>query len=277
MSATLFPLSRPLSVGEVLDAGFRLFRATVLVCLPFASLGVVAGQLPGFYSVIRGGTPGAAAFHDTGWVVLYACSTLLTLFLVGAIFVQQHRMGAGEPRGLRFALRDTLRRMPALFALVLLLVAAAGAAAVLVMLLGGAIGLIWAALLCTLPLVYAAVSLLFAWPAVLIDKRTALAALRSSAQLVGGHRLRTALVMLAALGALLVFYSIAIVLGLIVATLLGSTDLAVVAAVTTLMLVVLGAVGVPFYTALIIAAYEDLKLRRQGADLERRIEDMRPR
>lgn len=277
MSATLFPLPRPLSVGEVLDAGFRLFRATVLVCLPFASLGVVAGQLPGFYSVTRGRTPGVAAFSDPGWVVLYVCSTLLTLLLVGAIFVQQHRMGVGAPRSLRRAFREALWRMPALLALVLLLTAAAAAAALLVGLLGAAIGLTWALALCAIPLLYAAVSLLFAWPAVLIDDRTALAAMKSSLQLVGGHRARTALVMLAALGALLVFYSLAVILGLIVATLLGSTDLAVVTAVTTVMLVVLGAFGVPFYTALIIAAYEDLKLRRQGGDLERRIEGMGPR
>lgn len=274
MSATLFPLPGPLSVGEVLDAGFRLFRATVLTCLPFAALAVIAGQLPGFYSVSRGRPPGALTPTDPLWVGLNLGSALLTVLLVGAIFVQQHRAGAGASRSLRLALVAALRSAAGVLGLVLLVTAGLAVAGALAAALGRALGAAWAVLLFAPLFVWASVSLLFAWPAILVDGRTVGASLRSSLELVRGNRLRTTLVLLAALAALMVFYSLAVILGIVIATLLGTADLAVVTAVTTVLLIGLGAFGVPFYTALILAAYEDLKIRRQGADLERRIESL---
>ena len=50
----IFPYDRPASAGEVLDAGFLLFRRTVLACLPWSLLAVVAGNLPTAYQLLSG-------------------------------------------------------------------------------------------------------------------------------------------------------------------------------------------------------------------------------
>ena len=41
MSATILPFDRPLSIGEVLDAGIALFKASLLRCLPLSLVAVV--------------------------------------------------------------------------------------------------------------------------------------------------------------------------------------------------------------------------------------------
>lgn len=274
MSATLFPLTAPLSIGEVLDAGFRLFRATVLACLPFATFAVIAGQLPGIYSVSHGRPPGSFTPGDLPWVAVNVASALLTVALVGAIFVQQHRVAAGASRSMRVALAMALRRVAVAVGLVLLLAFGLAVVGALATMLSRVLGTAWVVMVLAPLLAWAGVSVLFAWPAVLVEGSSIRSALRSSLALVSGNRLRTALILLVALAAVLALYSIAVIVGIVIATLLGSADLAFVTAVTNVLLVVLGAFGVPFYTALILAAYEDLKVRRQGSDLERRIENL---
>ena len=54
MINALYPPARPQSVGEVLDLAFRIFGATLLKCLPFAALAVIAGQLPNAYTLSSG-------------------------------------------------------------------------------------------------------------------------------------------------------------------------------------------------------------------------------
>jgi hypothetical protein len=56
-----------------------------------------------------------------------------------------------------------------------------------------------------------------------------------------------------------------------VAVPLAHGDLAVMTAITTVMVVILSALGTPFYTALALAVYGDLSVRREGADLAQRI------
>src|SRR5579862_787966 len=51
---TLYPPPRPLSVGEVLDLSFQIYRRTFVKCLLFGALLVVARWLPNAYSIARG-------------------------------------------------------------------------------------------------------------------------------------------------------------------------------------------------------------------------------
>jgi len=48
-------------------------------------------------------------------------------------------------------------------------------------------------------------------------------------------------------------------------------DMAVLTAVSTVVVVILGAIGTPFYSALALAVFGDLSARREGADLAQRI------
>src|SRR6516162_8304359 len=45
MSTVPYPPQRQLSVGEVLDLSFQIYRTTFVRCLLFATCGVIAGQL----------------------------------------------------------------------------------------------------------------------------------------------------------------------------------------------------------------------------------------
>src|SRR6266700_2685475 len=54
MANTLYPPPRPQSVGEILDSAFRIFRATLVKCLPYAIAAVIAGLLPNIYDLATG-------------------------------------------------------------------------------------------------------------------------------------------------------------------------------------------------------------------------------
>src|SRR5258707_959267 len=54
MPNILYPPPRPQSVGEILDSAFRIFRATLLKCLPYATVAVIASQLPNIYYLATG-------------------------------------------------------------------------------------------------------------------------------------------------------------------------------------------------------------------------------
>jgi hypothetical protein len=49
-----YPPRRPLSVGEVLDLTFQIYRASVLRCLLLAAVGVVLGQTATIYTLAKG-------------------------------------------------------------------------------------------------------------------------------------------------------------------------------------------------------------------------------
>src|ERR1700686_993304 len=63
MPNILYPPPRPQSVGEILDSAFRIFRATLLKCLPYATVAVIASQLPNIYYLATG--RGASTRADT--------------------------------------------------------------------------------------------------------------------------------------------------------------------------------------------------------------------
>jgi membrane-anchored glycerophosphoryl diester phosphodiesterase (GDPDase) len=127
-------------------------------------------------------------------------------------------------------------------------------------------------LLLLLPGLYLAVALVFAYPAMLLDDAPWTAALRSSLLLVRGNWWRTSAILTVAVFAILVFYAVGAIVGLIVVQLLGGGDVGSVFVATTIVGALVGALFTPFMCALSLAQYADLKLRRAGEDLARRIE-----
>src|SRR5436190_17045022 len=86
---SLVPLSRPLMTGEVLDAGFRLFRAGLLRTLPYSGLAVLVFELPAALSMFylpglrvgSGSTFLVVHEHTLFWVI----ASLLGAALAGVI------------------------------------------------------------------------------------------------------------------------------------------------------------------------------------------------
>ncbi|MGH8287306.1 MAG: hypothetical protein ACRETT_16280, partial [Steroidobacteraceae bacterium] len=62
---------RPQSIGEVLDAAFRIFQATALQCLPYGLAAMLAAQAPNVYDLARGVPPRGLGANDPAWWILY--------------------------------------------------------------------------------------------------------------------------------------------------------------------------------------------------------------
>src|SRR6185437_11895272 len=90
---SLYPPSRPQSIGEVLESGFRLFRATLGHCLPYGALLVIAGELANFYDLFSGRLPPEtlehALEHDRTWWTWYEIGIAIFLLLWGALLLRQ--------------------------------------------------------------------------------------------------------------------------------------------------------------------------------------------
>src|SRR5215468_1054045 len=133
MSTVPYPPQRQLSVGEVLDLSFRIYRETFVKCLFFATCGVIAGQLAGVYALIKGHSlaqgPAAAgvagmmaAMQDRVFDALYIVGLVLTLIFYAAVILRQRAIITdGEVGG---ELSAALRRTPALIGLLVLVVLA---------------------------------------------------------------------------------------------------------------------------------------------------------
>jgi hypothetical protein len=260
MSSPLYPPSSPQSVGQVLDAAFRIFQASLLKCLPHGVLSMIAGQLPNIYFLAIG-----RPFHDFGggdplWWTLYALGTLLGLFIWSAMLLRQRSIASQEAVELRTELGEALRRMPAVVGLFTLSLA---------LLAVGIVALI-------LPGLYLTIGLSLSWLILLIERLGPIAAVRRSLHLVRGSWWRTALVLSIAMMSALVFYFVAfLVLGAVL-QIIGANDVAMLTAASVIVLVALGAVGAPFLGAVLFAVHGALRLRREGTDLASRLAGVAP-
>jgi hypothetical protein len=254
MSQVAWLPSRPQSVGEVLDSAFRIFQATLLKCLPYGLAAMLAAQAPNIYDLARGVPPRGFGANDSTWWFLYAAGTLATLACWCAILLRQDCMLRGEPYSARRELATTVRRLPAIAALfVLSLIALAVGLAAFV-----------------LPGVYLSVSLVLAWPALMIEGRGPLEALNVAVRITRHHWWHAAAVLTIGFTIVLVFV-LGVTICAIALPFAGGADVAIATALAAAVLVVMGAIGVPFFGALIIATYGNLLVRRNALDLERRL------
>jgi len=95
MSPILYPPARPLTIGEVLDSAFRIFRATLLRCLPYSVLAMVAGQLQNIYDIATGHPLHQFGRGDPLWWLLYVLGIFMAYMFINAILVRQVRMVTG--------------------------------------------------------------------------------------------------------------------------------------------------------------------------------------
>src|SRR6187549_1924635 len=114
---SLVPLARPLMTGEVLDAGFRLFRAGLLRCLPYSGLAVLVFELPTAYAtfiapsfaVPGANLPGSARLQPVSWAI----AALLATALLGVITLRLQAISRGVRPRFRVELIAVLKRWPA--------------------------------------------------------------------------------------------------------------------------------------------------------------------
>jgi hypothetical protein len=273
MTASLFPPQRPLSIGEILDLAFRIFRITVVRCLSYALIAVIAAQLPNIYSLLNGrglAQPLSRSLHDPVWVTLYVAGTLTTLLLWAAILLRQHAMATGGAVAAAEDFGVALKRLPAMVLLAVLV-----SAAISVWFLPGLLfsqparAVLWVFMAVPASVVMLASSV--AWTTLLLTGRGAAASLAHSWRLTSGSLWRLMGIYTVALFIVLAIYLVLGLVTLLFSVLFAHNDIALMTAAAETLVVILSAVATPFYCAMALAVFGDLVVRREGTDLAQRI------
>jgi hypothetical protein len=271
MTNILYPPSRPQSVGEILDLAFRIFGATVVKSLPYAALGLIAGQLPNIYYLATGGVQAmVSAAYQPLWIELYVIGYVIAVILWSVILLRQHALASGDSAAAHAAFARTMGRAPGVV-LVWTLVALAVVVCFLPAMAFPAPTRYLVALLLLIPASYVGVQLSCAWTSLLVTGRGAVASVLHSWQLTSGSFWRLTLIY--TVGVVLLFV-LNVLSGLIAAAVslpFAHGDVAVIYAVATVVTLIVGAIGTPFYTALALAVLGDLSVRKEGTDLALRI------
>jgi hypothetical protein len=278
MTKIPYPPQRPLSVGEILDLTFQIYRATLLRCLLFSVLGVVAGQLTSIYSILKGRGLGGGlqgfmqallgAQGDLTFKLLYVVGSILTLVLYAAVLLRQRALLSDRPVG--GELMVGLRRTPAMIGLGLLTTLSV-AACLLPAGLAHGVTRYSIGLLLLIPASYVLVALSCAFIVLLIEGAGPFASYQRSWRLTAGSFWRLSLVYTVGIIVLVVMSFIIGLIAAFLAAIVGRGDVVLAAAATGVTIIALGAITTPFYTALGLAVFGDLTARKEGADLEQRI------
>jgi hypothetical protein len=239
--------ARAAGIGDILDAGFLLFRRSLPTCLPWSLLAVLLGQLPSVYLLGSGQALALSAPKDLLWWMLMGLAACGTLWCWLAIMLRQRATLLRSSLGAD--LRAALQLLPAaLGALALGLVAVA-------------IGLV----LLVIPGIYLLVAF---WPVlaiVVFEARGPRAALDQALQLARGAWRHLAGTLVIVVISVLGLYVVGSLCGLLFAQLAGGAAAARNPLVAGLVAGVLGAAFQPLLIALGLAAYADLRHRRDQA------------
>jgi hypothetical protein len=268
--AGLLPLPRPLMTGEMLDASFRLFRAALLRSLPYSGLAVLALQFPALYALFLApraafGAPGRfGSINPLDLVgnreLIFVLAVLFCALLFGVITLRLQAVSRGARPRFRSEIATALRRWP------MSLVATLGSLGIPLLLIFAwstlTMVLPWPALVViALPLLWPAALLAVALPAFWCDGLGAFAALAQAVRVSRRRSWRMIGAIFATSCVVTVFYALAAVVLLLAAPLMGRADLFLISTIRSLVGVIMGAFGVPFVLAMLVVAYEDLKLR----------------
>src|SRR5437763_13426690 len=228
MANTLYPPPRPQSVGEILDSAFRIFRATLVQCLPYAIAAVIAGQLPNIYYLVSGRNmlQGLAGFRDPVWVTLYILGYVIAIVLWSAVLLRQYALSTGHPAETSSELSTAVRRVPAMALLGILTGCAVAVWFLPTLALQGTTRLA-AALVLAIPACYLVVALSCGGAVLLVTGRGPLASLVHSFRRTSGSFWRLTLLYTVAFVLLMVLYLVSGLLAGLVSVLLAHGDIAV--------------------------------------------------
>lgn len=257
---TYEPPSSPLSIGGILDDGFRLFKFALRPLFALAFLTALAQNMP---NVLVGSTidPETGASSSPILLLVTTLGSIILFFaLFCALVVRVDDLANGRDGSLGKAFGIGLRRAAPMF-----LMGCCGALAI-----GG--GLI----LLVVPGLILAVTLSQGAYVMILEGKGPIQSLRDSHNLVWGYFWRTATVMTiaAVIGFAFLLLS-GFATGLLLLPMVDDPEAQMgmgLLVTSTLMSSLLTAVFLPLSYCLFYSVYRDLKLRREGQDLVERIE-----
>ncbi len=226
----------------MLDSAFAIFKVTLLKCLPYGLLAMVASQVQSIYDVATGRPLGSGGLT---WWLFFGLGTLASIALWSAVILRQKAVL--DQRGTT-ALSDLAAGVRALPSVVVALVFALVTAGV-------------GCLLLILPGIYVLLASSFAGQGILLEGKGPIAALAQSRRLVSGNALRVFTIFAVGLSMVLVFDLLMFTLVAVLLQFAGTGDLTVVTSYLPVVVIALGAVTAPFLCALGLALYGDLQAR----------------
>lgn len=269
MSSAFYPPKRPLAIGEVLDLAIQIFKATAIKGIPYGICAVTFEQLPNIYDLGSGAVRQPYGGDRPLWFALFCVGTVLALIAWSALLLQQRSIIEQKSSTLGRQLSEALRRLPAfVLATVLFFVFVGGDFAALLLVPEQYHS--WVRFPLVLLSGYLAVALSCTWPAVLLGDQGPVGALRHSMRLVWGNWWRVCAIYAVGAAAVMVLaILVAVLIALVVPTLIA--DIPVMMAVYRVLANAMVAVVAPFSGALVLAVFGDLRVRKEGIDLQQRI------
>jgi hypothetical protein len=257
---------QPQSIGGVLDTTFQLYKASIGKVWMLCVMGAVGSVISTIYVLVNmpalpdSADPGARLelFSMPGYVVSVLGTMLLSMWSVGAVYLRMHAVGTDVPMGLREALVASIKRVPLMIvmAIVFLIVVTLGL------------------LLLVIPGIILLVSLILSFNLLLIEGKGPIASLTGSHRLIWGNWWRTVVVLSVGMLVILVLYFAVAMIGGFALPLfgIGTDDPLLFAMVVNIVVSFAAALTItPFYAAILVALYWDLKLRKEGGDLAARV------
>lgn len=258
--------SRPQSIGKTLDSGFKLFFAGFGKVFVLALVAAFVANLPSILLGTKADMTDAQALPAVAWkllgLVLLAMivATALNTAILRRLAVLGNGGAADDSLGQSIALG--FKYLVPVFVGFILYGLAVGAGMILLI----------------IPGLFLLVSLYLFWPAIVMEGKGPIEALKRSHHLVRGNWWRTLTVMSIPIFLLIAFYFGAMFLIGIVLGLTSSGDptaLTTTVEKTALLLnlleVPVNAVSLALFYAVLVVLYHDLKLRKEGGDLEARL------
>ncbi len=251
----------PRGIGQVLDSIVQLTRAGFLRMLPYAILTTLISALPFAYLLNSGvlDNPALAAkvvISGGYWLTILVMIPVNTL-LYGAAIVRIESIAQGADVGFGSSFRAALPRILALIDGTLGFMLAIGVGFVLLV----------------IPKFFLLGSLFLFVPAIVLDGKGPIESLNHSHKLVKGNWWR-----LATIGgiAIIMMYLVYLVAAVVVGFVMGfrGSDPAFVFIVDMVSTLVGGLLMFPFFSALFVEMYREVKMRKQGGDLAARIESV---
>lgn len=258
--------TQPQGIGGVLDTAFQLYKSSLGVVWPLCLLLSAVGSPPNIYMMMQGtattDTDAAmqilAAMADPVYWLINLVSLAAMCWVVGAMYLKQHAIGTDVEMSNGSALQAAVGRIVPLFLMSLLFGLA---------LTVGAIAFV-------VPFFILLVSLLLGAALVMFEGKGPVDSLTGSHKLVWGNWWRTAVIVtVGGILMIVIYLAVALVVGLAMPFIgFGTGDVMLSTLVSTLVVsVAINILAIPFFSALLIAVYWDLKLRKEGGDLAARV------
>ena len=257
--------TQPQGIGGVLDTSFQLYKASLGRVWPVCLVMAIVASIPAVYmmkSAAGGGITESAlqmmaVFSDPVYWLVYVVSMALTISAMGALYLQEYAIGTGGEMSVGEAVQAALGRAASLVGAMVLLT----------------IALTIGFLLLIVPGLILMVSLMLAINLVLFENKGPIDALTGSHKLVWGNWWRAAAILtVGGIIALVIYMAAAVVMAVVTPFIGLGVDVVMYSLISGLLTgVLMYLLVVPFFAALLIALYWDLKLRKEGGDLAARV------